>query len=181
LVLTRGLDTVTQFFNRVKLNVIPIISIPDFYFHVKNIGKNTATNLRAELFIYPNSVAPEYFQLSWRMEDVLEPIKEASLSYLRSADAFYPGLTLRMSGNQLEFVQNGISIRRSSSLNQRRICDVTLHIFGEYGIERQEYLWLVATGDASNPLSFEKAVGNYRLQLRYLLVRLLRFVLHQMS
>jgi hypothetical protein len=181
LVPTRGLDTVTHFFSKVKLDVIPNISVPNLWFRVRNIGKNTATDLRAELYSYFNSIIPDYFELSWRTKDSTELVKEVSLSYLRWADAFCPDLSLGISESEVEMRYDGISIARFPSLQRGRICDVTLHIFGEYGIEKWESLWLVATGDASNPISFEKARGRYRSRLWYVLVRLLRFVFHQAS
>lgn len=166
LVLTRGLSVITQFFSRVKLEVTPNFSVPTLWFRVRNNGKNTATNLRAELFSgfhVSNPIIPYYLELSWRMEHVSEPVNEVSLSYLRGADALCLDLTFVLdSENEIESVYDGVTIGHFSSLKRGRICDVTLHLFGEYGTEKWEQLWLTATGDTSNPLAFEKRSWRYR-------------------
>ena len=168
LVHLRGLDTFTQFFNRPKLQVIPDISLTNFRFHVSNTGKNTASKLRAELFVYSELGVPDYFELSWRVRDASQPVDEVTLSYLRSADVFCPNLTFLTSVDAIDLVYIALSIVHIPlvNLNRREICDVSLHIFGEYGIEKWQYLSLVTTGDASAPISFVYRARRLRDWLR---------------
>lgn len=171
LVLTRGLSTVTKFFNRPKLDIDLIASVDDrldkrrsivdVYFYVINNGKNTAKDLRAQIYtgtLSESTPLPEFERLQWHMPQVSERLPTVDLPY--KADAW------------LHWLQGVIQINAETDyydcfLGQRFLCrakikktktitDGKLTIYGADGVQEQFSAWLIATGDISSPLKVEK-------------------------
>jgi hypothetical protein len=175
LVLTRGASVITQFFRRVKIEILPKWSgrIGDsnasrhfvLSFFIENNGKDTVTNLRAEIFagLYvPNSQIFQVTRLKIKPENSDELKDEVTLPYRVNAEV--PSVLEFFLTQTDEGLKYGY--RAGSALGtfhtKTRICDISLYLYAEGGYDKSYKAWLIGTGDANEPFLLQKRGWRYR-------------------
>jgi len=136
--------------NRSKIHV---------YFHVINVGANTANHLRAAIITGEKQKTPfsKFFKLRWTYPDSDRQHEDVSLSYLAEADAIFLSGVLRVvkNGDCRECFLDDVFLGKIGK-EPERITDVYLMIAGVGGLGERYWMWLVATGDLKNPFIAEE-------------------------